>query len=145
MPRSRDLLQRFRPAGSPGAAATTGVPADRVSEIAAELEPVLALLADVEGETRRIKADARQEAERRRDEARQRARDRVATARREAEAERADAAARVTRRAENEAAATLSAGEREVEVIRIRVAERLPGYVHRVLLDVRRTLTGETP
>ena len=32
MPRSRDTLQRFRPAGTPGAASAAGIPVDRVAE-----------------------------------------------------------------------------------------------------------------
>lgn len=41
----RDLLQRFRPSGAPGAAAGAGVPADRRARAEAELEPVFAALA----------------------------------------------------------------------------------------------------
>ena len=66
MPRSRDILQRFRSAGTPGAATATGVPADRVAELSAELEPVLAQLVSVQQEVSRIRADAHNEAERRR-------------------------------------------------------------------------------
>jgi hypothetical protein len=40
-----DFLRRFRPAGTPEAAARAGVPVDRAAEAAGELEPVLALLA----------------------------------------------------------------------------------------------------
>ncbi|KAE8765526.1 hypothetical protein, partial [Georgenia thermotolerans] len=69
MPRARDILQRFRPAGTPGAAAPAGVPADRVTEMAAELEPVLARLAEAQAEADQVRAAARQEAERRRREA----------------------------------------------------------------------------
>ena len=50
MPRTRGLLQRFRGAGAPGAASAVGVPADRVAETAAELEPVFARLAPVQAE-----------------------------------------------------------------------------------------------
>ena len=44
MTRTRELLERFRPAGTPGAAGGRGVPVDRVAERSAELEPVLELL-----------------------------------------------------------------------------------------------------
>ncbi|HEU4349929.1 MAG TPA: hypothetical protein VFR35_19300, partial [Actinoplanes sp.] len=66
MPRARDFLERLRPAGVPGAAGPAGVPADRVSEIAAELEPVFAALAGVEDEVRLRREAATAEAARRR-------------------------------------------------------------------------------
>ncbi|MGH8867626.1 MAG: hypothetical protein ACRDYU_06490, partial [Actinomycetes bacterium] len=69
MPRSGDFLERFRPAGAPGAAAAAGVPADRVAELSAELEPVLARLAGTQREAERIRAAARRDAEQRRDHA----------------------------------------------------------------------------
>ena len=65
MPRPRDLLQRFRLAGTPGAPAAPGVPADRVAEVSAELEPVLARLAAAEQEAERLRTGARDEAARR--------------------------------------------------------------------------------
>jgi hypothetical protein len=40
----RDILQRFRPTGAPGAAASAGVPADRRARAEAELQPVFAAL-----------------------------------------------------------------------------------------------------
>ena len=46
MARARDFLEWFRPSGTPGAAARPGVPADRLAERSAELESLLALLAD---------------------------------------------------------------------------------------------------
>lgn len=63
MTQTRDFLERFRPAGAPGAAARAGVPADRVRELAAEVEPVLALLDDVHAECEQIIARAQQEAD----------------------------------------------------------------------------------
>ncbi|HTS96154.1 MAG TPA: hypothetical protein VMI33_06000 [Streptosporangiaceae bacterium] len=62
LPQTRDFLDRFRPAGSPGAASRTGVPADRAAERISELEPVLALLADTNAECDRIAAAARRDA-----------------------------------------------------------------------------------
>ncbi len=95
MARPRDLLQRFRLAGAPGAPAAPGVPADRAAEVAAELAPVLALLADDDERAGRIRADAEQEAALRRRRAEERARADLDAARRDATAVRADAAARV--------------------------------------------------
>jgi hypothetical protein len=57
-----DLLNRFRPAGTPGAAARAGVPVDRAAEAAAELEPVLALLAEAESACAAVRERARQDA-----------------------------------------------------------------------------------
>lgn len=40
-----DLLNRFRPVGPPGSASRAGIPADRAAQLAAELDPVLSMLA----------------------------------------------------------------------------------------------------
>ena len=61
LPQLRDFLERFRPAGAPGAA-RAGVPADRSRELEAELSPVLALLEGVDAECARIVAQARHDA-----------------------------------------------------------------------------------
>lgn len=63
MTQTRDFLERFRPAGAPGAAGRAGVPADRARELAAEVEPVLALLDDVHAECEQIIARAHREAD----------------------------------------------------------------------------------
>jgi regulator of protease activity HflC (stomatin/prohibitin superfamily) len=60
---TRDFLERFRPAGAPGAAGRAGVPADRARELAVEVEPVLALLDDVHAECEQVLARAHREAE----------------------------------------------------------------------------------
>jgi len=60
MPPMRDFLQRFRPAGAPGAA-RTAVPADPRRELAAELEPVLTMLDGTATECAEILARARDE------------------------------------------------------------------------------------
>jgi vacuolar-type H+-ATPase subunit H len=64
MPQVRDSLDRFRPAGAPGAAARAGVPADRLRELSDELAPVLAALDGTDAECARILARARDEAQR---------------------------------------------------------------------------------
>jgi F0F1-type ATP synthase membrane subunit b/b' len=71
LPQFRDFLARFRPAGSPGAASRVGVAADRMRELSAELEPVLALLAPTHAECERIIAGARSDARQIMDEARE--------------------------------------------------------------------------
>lgn len=63
MPQARDFLDRFRPAGAPGAASRAAVPADRTAELASELVPVLALLAGTDAECDRIITAARRDAE----------------------------------------------------------------------------------
>lgn len=140
MARSRNLLERFRPAGTPGAAAKPGVPADRVAELSAELEPVLTLLDDTVREARAIRAQAHQRAEQVRRRAEDRSRALLAEARRDAEAERSAAAVRVTEKAESEAAASLAAAEQEAEEIRRRGTELMPVYVDRVLDALRKEL-----
>ncbi len=145
MARGRDFLQRFRAAGAPGAAAATGVPADRVAELSSELEPVLAVLADVQDEADRVRAAARREADRRRREATQQAQSLVATARREAESERADAAAQVSSQAEAEGSEVRAEAERVADEVRRRAGERIPDYVTQVLATVRREAWGPGP
>jgi hypothetical protein len=85
VPSTRDLLQRFRPAATPGAATATGVPADRRNERAAELAAVFAALETTVAEADRIRLASIAEAQQRRDRARQAAVVRVAQARLDAE------------------------------------------------------------
>jgi hypothetical protein len=140
MLRSRDILQRFRPAGTPGAASSSGVPADRVAEASAELEPVLALLADAQEEAARLRADGAREAGRRRQAAAERAGATVLDAHRQAAAERAEAALRVSREAEAEVAAGLAEAERVAAATREYAVARMPAYRDRVLDAVRAQL-----
>jgi hypothetical protein len=63
---ARDFLERFRPSGTPGAAVRRSVPADRLAERSAELELLLALLAEMETEVAQIRAAAQQGADLRR-------------------------------------------------------------------------------
>lgn len=142
MPRPRDLLQRFRLAGTPGAPAAAGVPADRVAEVSAELEPVLARLADAERESERLRAGARDEAARRVRDAADRAQADLAAARLDADAEQADAAARVRSRADAELAAVLEEARTEADRTTRRAAERMPEYVDRVIAALRSDVLG---
>lgn len=133
----RDFLQRFRPAGTPGKAAAAGVPADRARDLAAELEPVFALLAEAEAERSRILAEAERDARQIRDTGHRRADDLVATAQRRAQGVRADAAAAALARAETEAAFAARSAEQEAQAIREHAAQRMPGYVGRAVQIVR--------
>ena len=93
MPSTRDLLQRFRPAGAPGAATATGVPVDRNDERAAELAGVFALLEETVAEAERVRVAVATQARERRDRAREQALAKVAQARLDAEAMRTKAVA----------------------------------------------------
>ena len=97
---ARELLERFRPVGAPGAAAPAGVPADRVAELSRELQPVFDELVEVQRQCAELRTAAVAEATARRGAGAARARAIVAAARLEAEAQRADAAARERHEAE---------------------------------------------
>ncbi|MEU5261968.1 hypothetical protein [Amycolatopsis sp. NPDC021455] len=140
MPALRDLLDRFRPAGTPGAAARPGVPADRRTEAAAELAPVLAALDDAQARAAEIRREATEEASRRRREAAARAETIVAQARMDAASTRADSALRVRREGAAEATAMTETAAAGTDRIRARIAARMPDHVERVLTEARSIL-----
>ena len=118
MPSTRDLLQRFRPAPTPGAATATGVPADRRDERDAELSGVFAAVAEAVAESGQIRRAGSLEAQRRRDLARLEVAARLAEARLDAESVRAQAVATARDRVETSAAESRRAAEqraREIE------------------------------
>ncbi|QKV90602.1 hypothetical protein HUT19_01495 [Streptomyces sp. NA02950] len=147
----RDFLLRFRPVGSPGRASPGGVPADRTAELAAELEPPLALLEGAEDEARHIRNSAAREAAAKRRAAERRAEEIVEHARDRAREVRATSAARVRRDAETEAAELLATAQREAAAVRRRAEERMPALLDRVArlvaedIGTPRTPTGEPP
>ena len=126
MPQGRGFLERFRPVGTPGAAAARGVPADRVAELAAELAPVFDLLEVTQKQSAAIRAQADDEADRRRAEARAGADAEVGAARRRAESERAATAAGLARAADVEAEQILAAAGLDADAVREAAARRLP-------------------
>ena len=136
MPRVRDLLYRFRPAGAPGAASATGVPADRSADLAAELAPLFARLADTERECAQILERAHRDVTAIRAGDAERARSTVASAAERATAERADAAARACERGAGKAADVRAAAEREAAALEMRTAERIPPMVADVVASV---------
>jgi hypothetical protein len=138
------ILERLRPAGAPGTAAASGVPADRVAELAAELDPVLAQLDPVQARCERIRSTGAAEADRRRRAGVDRARQVLAEARRAAEAERAAAAAAVERDVAAEATAARLAAEREAAAVRELAATRLGPLADRVVAAVR-ALSDQPP
>lgn len=136
MARARDFLERFRPSGTPGAAARPGVPADRQAERSAELEPLLALLAEAEAEVAQIRAAAQLGADLRRREGRDRAQAVLAAGRGQVVADRAEIVAQAQWQGAAEAAAVRAAAEAEAEEIRTRVEQRMPALVERVVSAV---------
>lgn len=140
MPRVRDLLYRFRPSGAPGAATAAGVPVDRATEMAAELDPVFAKLAETERECATILERARLEAAETRTRDEERARSVLATGRARLEAERASAAAQARASGRAATSAATHAAEAELADLRRRIDQVLPLYVDRVVASVRSLL-----
>ncbi|MET0765951.1 MAG: hypothetical protein ABWY29_13885 [Blastococcus sp.] len=145
MPTARDLLQRFRPVGTPGAAAPAGVPADRGAELSRELQPVFDELAGADEEAGRIRLVAAAEARARRDRAQQQASALVEAARRNAQRARADAAAALVRQAEEEDTAVLAAADQDAAAVTRQAASRYAGLVQQVVRAVRDLAAERTP
>lgn len=142
MPRVRDLLYRFRPAGAPGPASAAAVPADHAADRAAELEPVFAVLAETEARCAALREEAGRAAQGRRDRARETARSLVQDAEARAPSERADAAARVAAEAAGESTATLDAAHAEAARLLERAAGRTPVWAARVADEVDQLIGG---
>jgi hypothetical protein len=142
MPRARDFLARFRPVGTPGAAASAGVPADRVVEAAAELEPLFAMLADTEARAEGIRASADQRIVENHRLAAERATEVLAQARLRADAERADASAKARVAVDREAAQELAAAEAQAAQIRQAANERMDAQVAEMMAAVREQIAG---
>lgn len=144
----RDFLERFRPAGTPGASAA-GVPADRTAERSAELEPTLAQLADVQREAARIRASADEAAELVRRDAAREATELVAAARERAPEIRRQAAEPILQNARREADALRVAGDGAASAVRRRARECMPDLVDHAVADALRLACGsgegETP
>jgi hypothetical protein len=142
VPRVRDLLYRFRPAGAPGAAGPAGVPANRDAERATELEPLFAQLADAERECAEIREQGRRDAERIRARGVEEARSILAAATAGIQAARAAASAQMQRKAETESAALLASAQAQAAAVRESAAQRIPEYVDLAVESVR-TLLGK--
>jgi hypothetical protein len=145
MPRVRELLDRFRPAGAPGAPSAAGVPADRRRDVIAELEPVFARLVDVERECDALREQAEQDAAAIRQRGADDARAVLAAAETRSAAERAAAGVEVQHNAEAESAMRLAAAERAAQEIGDRAIPLMPAYVDRVLAAVAGLLGAEQP
>ncbi len=136
----RDLLERFRPAGAPGAATPAGVPSDRRAALSDELGPVLALLSDTEGECARIRHEGDDLASRVRADAAARAAATLAAGRDRAEAARGAVAEVQHRRSRAEAERELSQAQRTIASIERTSRSRVPDLVARVIDAVRSDL-----
>jgi hypothetical protein len=142
MATARDLLHRFRPAGAPGAAGATGVPAGRGADPTAELLPVFARLTATDRDCALILEQARAAAGQVRAGAADRARALVVAAGQRVDSERAAVAAQARRRGKDESARTLATAAKEAEQVRRRAAERLPSEVEAVLTAVQALVDG---
>jgi vacuolar-type H+-ATPase subunit H len=139
---ARDFLDRFRPAGAPGPAARAGVPADRARELAAELEPVLALLDGTYAECQQIIETARREADGITAHMQAEVTEIGQEAARQARTARDEAAAEVLVQARAEASAAAADASQQVRQIRRLAQRRLPVLVTRAAGLVQAGLSG---
>jgi vacuolar-type H+-ATPase subunit H len=137
MPQLRDFLARFRPAGSPGAAARAAVPADPASELEAELGPVLMLLSGTDAERDQVIARARSDAERITAEARAEATAIAADAERRARAARDEAARDVMALVRDEAARAIDDARQQAARTGELAGQRMPALVSRTVDSIR--------
>jgi hypothetical protein len=142
VPSVRHLLDRFRPAGAPGAATSAGVPADRRASALRELEPVFAELAAVVGECEAIRTEAATGAAADVAHAAERARILIARAQRDSDAERAATAAALRAQAEDAARQRVAEAEIGAADVRNLADARRPELLQRVLDRVRADLIG---
>jgi hypothetical protein len=142
VPAIRNLLDRFRPAGTPGAPGLAGVPVDRRARAADELEPVFAGLADLTTACRAARTHAAQEAEHRRADARERARVLVARAHAEADAERAAARASAVAEGDADAERIAAAGALRSHDIAADAQRSRAALVDRILARLRSDIVG---
>jgi hypothetical protein len=137
MPQLRDFLGRFRPAGTPGAAARAGVPADPAGELAAEVGPVLALLDGAAAGRDEVIAAARRDAAAIVAAARDAAAGVAADGEQRAAAARDEAARLTLAAARDEAELTVTAARQQASRIRELSAQRTPGLADRAVAEIR--------
>lgn len=144
MPRVRDLLYRFRPAGVPGAASPAGVPADRAADLAAELAPAFAALGPTEDECTAIVESARAAAEEQRERDAAEAGAIVEDARARLPAERAEIVARLRAESRERSEGVLRSAREQADTVRAVSSARVPEYVEAVVAAVE-DLLDRTP
>ena len=133
----QNILDRFRPAGTPGAAGRPGIPADRGADAAAELTAVLALLDYAQDEAARTRQAAADRAQEIRRSAHRQAAELVAKARVDAETVRAQSEADALRHADADEDDMRRQTEAEVAQLRQRADERLAHDVDTVAAQAR--------
>jgi len=143
LPRARDLLNRFRPSGTPGAAGAAGVPVDREAGTADELAPLFSALAPTERECEALIAGAEADARRIRRRADEEAARLVTEAGERQASERAAVVAEVRDHRAAAAAAAAVDAERRAAAIRDRAASRTGACVDDVVAAVR-AFVGDT-
>jgi vacuolar-type H+-ATPase subunit H len=143
VPQFRDFLDRFRPAGAPGAVARAAVPVDRSGELEAELTPVLALLDGVDAECGRVVAQARRDAERIVAAAREEAAAQLGDAGRRARVAREQAVQEILAAARAEAASTVASARRGALQAGELAGQRIPALAGRAVDLVRGLGTGD--
>ncbi|HUY22437.1 MAG TPA: hypothetical protein VMV22_08845 [Acidimicrobiales bacterium] len=136
MPALEAFLRRLRFPGVPGAPGAAGVPVDRAVEVASELAPVFALLAEAERRAADLVRGAEQHAARRRADADEEAERLVAEARAGAGAELARTARADLDRSADECRAQLAVARAEVERVERVSRERMPAVVDSVVRAV---------
>jgi vacuolar-type H+-ATPase subunit E/Vma4 len=140
VPQWRNVLDRFRPAGTPGAAGRPGIPADRSADATAELTAVLALLDDAQEEATRIRQAAIERSQEVRRAAHRQAAELVAEARNNAESVRAQAEADALREAGADEGAMRHQTDAEIARLRQRADERLADDVDTLAAKARQWL-----
>ncbi len=125
MPQWQNVLDRFRPAGTPGAAGRPGIPADRSADATAELAAMLALLDDAQEEAARTRQAATDRAQEIRRAAHRRAAELVAKARDDAEKVRARSEADALREADADEDDMRRQTEAEIARLRQRAGDHL--------------------
>lgn len=137
MPALESFLHRLRIHGVPGAPGAAGVPADRESEVTAELAPIFDLLEDTQRRVAQLVVDGERDAARARARASDQAGRIVADAHAQVEAQRAEAAATTLVQSADECRTVLAEGQAEAERVGRVVVERMPAVraelVRRVL------------
>lgn len=135
----RRFLRLLRPAGAPGSAGAVGVPADRRSELEAELQPVFDALAGAEaGCARQGAAASRRGGSLGREAAAEVAR-LLAEADARAPAVQAEALDRVLRRETQRMGDPMAEARREMARVSEQARRLMPGMVAEVTAGVRRT------
>jgi len=140
VPQWHNILDRFRPAGTPGAAGRPGIPADRSAAATAELTAMLALLDDAQEEAARTRQSAVDRAQEIRLDAQRQAAELVAKARDDAKTVRAQSEADELREAGADEDDMRRQMEAEIAQLRQRADERLVHDVEIVTAQAREWL-----